>query len=285
MIFSDRICIEMPPDRDFKESLPSDTEILQLFQTDSEKAWDVFIEKHADFIFTTLRRSGFDQDKASDCFIYICEKLCEKEFRRLKTIKYAGEKGDLMPWLKQVINHLSINWFWSVTGRKRLPKPIEELPAREQKIFKFYFWQGQTPSRVYESMRLEQERNLELADIFDALEKIFEKLSDNKIWNLMSGLLRIQQPLSFDKEDEETGLSIEPTDDKPLPEKVLAKKENSEILNQAMENLLAREKLVIKMRYEDTLAVADIAKMLNLEIREVKNLLKSSLYKLRKTLL
>lgn len=269
----------------FKEKFPSDTEILSLFQTDSEKAWDLFIEKHADFIFTTLRHNGLDQDKASDCFIYICGKLCEKNFRRLKTIKYAGQKGDLMPWLRQVTNRMSVNWFWSVNGRKRLPKPIQEMPEREQKIFKFYFWYGQTPSRIYESMRLEQEKDLELADVFDSLDKIFECLSDKKIWNLMSGILRVQKPLSIDKEDEETGICFEIPDEKPLSEQILNQKETNEILNRALENLSAREKLALRMRYEDTLAIADIAKILSLEIREVKNLLKSSLYKLRKILL
>lgn len=275
----------MPLFNDSENSFPNDTEILQMFEADAEKAWHLFIEKHADFIFTTLRRNGFDQDDVSDCFIYICEKLCEQDFRRLKTVQYVGQKGDITPWLNQVTKRLSVNWFWLVNGRKRLPKPIEEMPERQQKIFKFYFWQGQTPSGVYESMRLEQEKDLELADVFDSLEKIFATLSDKKLWNLLSGVLRMSKPLSIDKQDEETGLSIEITDDKPLPEQVLTEKEESKILSDALKTLSPREKLVTKMRYEDTLSVADISGILNLEEREVRNLLKSSLYKLRKILL
>ena len=143
----------MPPFEDFKQNFPSDTEILKCFQSESEKGWGLFIDKHADFIFTILRRNGLDQDNASDCFVYICDKLCEKEFRRLKTIKYVGQKGDLTPWLRQVINRMQINWFWSVNSRNRLPKPIEEMSEFEQRIFKLYFWQGQKPSMVYESLR------------------------------------------------------------------------------------------------------------------------------------
>ncbi len=275
----------MPPFEDFKQDFPTDTDILRLFASESEKAWSLFIDKHADFIFTILRRNGLDQDKASDCFVYICEKLCEKEFRRLRTVKYVGQKGDLTPWLRQVTRRLFVNWFWSVNGRKRLPKPIEEMPKREQDIFKFYFWQGQPPSRIYESMCLEQDADIELADVFDSLEKIFAVLSDKKLWNLMSGLLKTQHILSIDKTDDETGFSLDPIDQYPFPEEVLSTKEDSDILLKALEYLSAREKLVISMRYEDVLTISDIAQILNFEIREVKNLLKSSLYKLRKELL
>ena len=101
----------------------------------------------------------------------------------------------------------------------------------------------------------------------------------------MSGLLRTQHTLSFDNTDEETGFGIDPIDQNPLPGQVLTNKEDSVALNKALGDLSMREKLVIRMRYEDTLAVAAIAEILRLETREIKNLLKSSLYKLRKVLL
>ena len=93
----------MCPKEEFKQSLLSDTELLDLFHTDQEKAWDLFIEKHANFIFTNLRRTGFDHDGAMDCFVYVCEKLCEKHFRRLKTVEYAGQKGDITPYRNPTI--------------------------------------------------------------------------------------------------------------------------------------------------------------------------------------
>jgi RNA polymerase sigma factor (sigma-70 family) len=264
--------------------VPSDSELLKLFQTEPERAWSLFIEKQADFIFGLLRRAGFDYDEAMNRFIYICEKLSEQNFRRLRTIQYAGQHGDITPWLRQVVKRLCINWAWSEEGRKRLFKPVAEMPAREQRIFELYFWRGQTPCEIYETLRLEHETNIELGDVFDALENIFAHLSQKKLWKLMSGLLRMRQTLSLDEADEETGLQLMLIDAGPTPEDALRRKEENQLLAQAMEKLCAREKLVMQLHYEDAMTSVEIATVLRLEEREVKNLLKSSLYKLRKAL-
>jgi len=262
----------------------ADSELLSLFQTEPHRAWTVFIDRYADTIFKTLQRTGFDYDQAMERFVYVCEKLCEQNFRRLKTIKYAGNQGELTPWLCQVVKRLSINWAWSEEGRDRLFKSIANLSMREQKIFELYFRRGLLPSEIHEQLLLEHEKNLELADVFESLENIFTHLSDNKLWRLMSQLNRTKQTLSFDATDEETGIKFEPVDESHNPEEVLIHKEENKIFEIALESLSVKEKLVLEFRYEEAMAVKDIAEILKLEEREVKNLLKSSFYKLRKVL-
>ena len=106
-------------------------------------------------------------------FVFVCEKLCEKDFRRLRTIKYAGEESGIKAWLTQVIKRLCVSWAWSEDGRKRLLGFVTEMPPRAQRIFQLYFWQGQTPFEIYESLRLEHDKEIEPGDVFDALEDIF----------------------------------------------------------------------------------------------------------------
>ncbi len=263
----------------------NDTELLKLFQQDGFRAWHLFCEKYSDFIYTCLRRAGFDYDDAMERFVYVFEKLCEDDFRRFKTIKYAGNEGDLKPWLKQVVKNLCVNWAWSENGRKRLFGFVAEMPPRQQRIFQLYFWQGQTPFGIYENLRLEHDRKVELGDVFDALETIFKKLSEKKLWRLMSNLSRMKKTISLDHEDEETGLSIEPVDESAEnAEEKLHKKEISGQLNSALETLSTREKLVVRFRYEEAMTVHEIAKMLGWEEREATNLHKSAIYKLRKFL-
>lgn len=263
----------------------SDTELLKLFHQDAIRAWHLFCEKYSDFIYTILRRSGFDYDEAMERFVYICEKLCEQDFRRLKTIKYAGNDGDLTPWLRQVIKNLCVNWAWSEDGRKRLFGFVMEMSLREQRIFQLYFWQGQTPFEIYESLRLEHDKTVDLGNVFDALEEIFACLSDKKMWRLMSNLSRMKKTLSLDYEDEETGLSLDAIDETSgNAEENLYKKEIFNQLKSALETLSAREKLVVQFRYEETMTLSEIAKMLHWEEREAVNLHKSAIYKLRKVL-
>lgn len=262
----------------------NDTELLRLFQQDEFRAWHLFCEKYSDFIYTLLRRSGFDYDEAMERFVYVFEKLCEDDFRRFKTVKYAGNEGDLTPWLRQVVKNLCVNWAWSETGRKRLFGFVAEMPPRQQRIFQLYFWQGQTPFGIYETLRLEHDKEVELGDVFDVLETIFENLSEKKLWRLMSNLSRMKKTLSLDYEDEETGSSIEPVDESAEnAEENLRKKEIFGQLNAALETLSTREKLVVQFRYEEAMTLSEIAKMLGWEMRETVNLHKSAIYKLRKS--
>lgn len=261
----------------------SDNELLKLFQQDASGGWHLFCEKYSDFIYTILRRSGFDYDEAMERFVYICEKLCEQDFRRFKTIKYVGNDGDLTPWLRQVVKNLCVNWAWGVDGRKRLFGFVAEMPARQQRVFQLYFWLGQTPFEIYETLRLEHDQTVELGDVFDALEASFERLSEKKLWRLMSNLNRMRKTLSLDYEDDETGLSLDVIDENaPNAEANLQQKETFGQLKSAFETLSTREKLVVQFRYEETMTLSEIAKMLGWEEREAVNLHKSAIYKLRK---
>lgn len=264
----------------------SDTVLLDLFQQEPIRAWNLFCEKHSDFIYTILRRMGFDYDEAMERFVYVFEKLCEDDFRRLRSVKYAGDEGDLTPWLRQVVKNLCVNWAWSENGRKRLLGFVKEMSAREQRIFQLYFWQGKTPFEIYENLRLEHDGYVKFVDVFDSLEKINKHLSQKKLWRLVSGLSRNRRTLSLDYENEETGLKIEPVDiDSKTAEDDLQASEDKKKLNEAFKNLSTREKLVVQFRYEESLTLGEIAKMLGWEKREAVNLHKSAIYKLRKVLL
>ncbi len=261
----------------------TDTDLLKLFQDNPQHAWSLFCDKYSDFIYTILRRAGFDYDEAMERFVYVFEKLCEQDFRRFKTIKYVGNDGDLTPWLRQVLKNLCVNWAWSVDGRKRLFGFVAEMPPREQRVFQLYFWQGNTPFEIYENLRLEHDKTVEVGDVFDALETIFARLSEKKLWRLMSNLNRMRKTLSLDLENEDSNFFIEPIDENALDaEENLLKKESFGQLKLAFETLSAREKLVVQFRYEETMTLGEIAEMLGWEERETTNLHKSAIYKLRK---
>jgi RNA polymerase sigma factor (sigma-70 family) len=249
--------------------------LLALFRHRPRHAWNLFIERYADFIFSLLRRMGFDYDQAMDRFVYVCEKLCEQDFRRLRSIRYAGSRGDLTPWLRQVVKRLCVNWAWSQDGRKRLLKRIAGLPSREQRIFELYFWSGLLPSEIHERLRLEHE-SVELGEVYDALETIFAHLSQKKLWRLLSGLSRARYTLSLDEFDDKTGLGFEPADENASPEEALLKREESDRISRALQSLTARERLVLKLRYDEMLAGGEIAKILRLDEKAVAGALKAA---------
>jgi len=264
--------------------LLSDSDLLALFQHQPEKAWRTFIDKHADTIFSLLRNLGFDYDQAMDRFVYVCEKLTEKNFRRLKAIKYTGSHGDLTPWLRQVVKRLCINWAWAENGRKRLLKPIARLGPCERRVFELYFWNGLMPSVIEERLSQEHFEGVTLASVFLALEQIFSRLSEKKLWRLISNLARAGGPASLDEVDDELGLSIDPPDGSSDPEQELVRREEDQRLRAALRDLPEQHLLIVRFRFEHALGTREIAEMLGREEREVKNALKASLRVLQKSL-
>lgn len=277
--------IGAPDNLNSSTSTLSDTELLMLFHRDPQRAWELFIEKYADPLFSYLHNLGFNYDQAMDRFVYICEKLCEQDFRRLRMIRYAGSSGDLTPWLRKVAKNLCINWAWSTDGRRRLFKPIARLPEREQRIFELYFWKGMSPSEIYERLHLlEHEGSIDLIEVLDSLERIFSVLSHKNLWRLMSNLARRREAISLDEVDEETGARVEFADSVPNAEETLIQKEAAERMSRALEGLSPREQLVIRFRYEEGMAIKEIAEMLHLGEQEVKASVKAILVKLKRSL-
>jgi DNA-directed RNA polymerase specialized sigma24 family protein len=261
----------------------SDTELLTLFHRDPQRAWELFIARYADVLFSYLNDLGFNYDQAMDRFVYICEKLSEQDFRRLKMIRYAGSRGDLTPWLRKVAKHLCINWAWSAEGRRRLFKPVARLSERDQHVFQLYFWKGMSPSEIHERLRHDQ-AEIDLIEVLDCLERIFAVLSHKNLWRLMSNLARRRDAISIDEVDEDTGARLELADARPNPEEMLIQKEAEERMDRALESLSPREQLIIRFRYEEGTAIKEIAEMLHLGEREVKGSLKAGLVRLRRAL-
>lgn len=263
--------------------VPTDSELIRLFRKKPQQAWRLFIDRYADQIFSLIRSLGFDYDQAMDRFVFICEKLCEKEFRRMKAIKYAGSHGDLTPWLRQVVKRLCINWAWSEDGRRRLLKPIAELGPIEQRVFELYFWHGLSPSEIDERLRQEHFANAEPGSVFSALDQILSRLSEKKLWRLISNLARTRGPVSLDETDE-SGHRWDAPDPQPDPEARLIQREQTERLRRTFAHLPERQVLILQFRFEHALSLSEIAQLMEMEQREVRKLLDNGLETLRKTI-
>ncbi len=259
-----------------------DAGLIELFARDTKRAWDLFIERYADAIFGQLRGMGFDYDDAMDRFVYICEKLAEDDCRRLRSIRFAGQHGEMVPWVRTVVKNLCINWAWSQDGRKRLFKPIERLSKLDQRVFELYFWGGLTPLAAEEQLR--REAFFEVADgtVFDALDRVIASLSVNHLWKLASGLLRARKAASFEQLSELAGVQIEAVESGPNPEESAAAAQQRSWLGRGLASLESRHRLVVQLRFEQALTLADIGRTLALSEREVKKLLDASLERLRK---
>lgn len=276
---------EQPPslEPDRLHAAATDGEILAGFSRAPGRAWTLFIERYADFVLSVLRSLGLDRDEAMDRFVYVCEKLVEDDFRRLRTIRFLGPGGDLKPWLARVTRRLAVNRAWSLAGRRRPNRAIERLPLRDQEIFDLYMWQGYGPSEIHQRLRTAGYPDLGLLDVLDALETILRLLGSRRIWRHVCRHARRRRPVPI-APGERTAAGFEPVDPRADPERELIAKEGSARLSAALDRLGAEQRLVLQLRFEEALTAAEIARILDLPERRVRSLFKRTMRGLRREL-
>ena len=221
-----------------------DRQLIAEIREDPHRGWSSFLDRYAQDLLVWIRHLGFDGDEAMDRFVFVCEILAEDRCRRLREIRHLGDRGELVPWLREVVRNAVVSWYWSQHGRQRLPKAIAALGEVEQRVFQAHYWEGLGPVEIRE--RLESEgRPLKLSTVFDALETIFSQLSDGDRWRLSSSLLRRLPALELE------ALPEAPATSEGAEETVL-KRERHERAGRALSSLEPGERLLLQLRYEES---------------------------------
>ena len=262
----------------------SDDGLLRLFRSEPRRAWDLFLDRYSNYILSVLRHMGFDHDEAMDRFVFVCEKLCENDFRRLQGVNSTGNRGELKPWLRAVVRNLAVSWAWSVDGRRRLFKSVTELSERHQKVFELHFWHGRSPSEICELLWAETQEEIVLLDVLALLEEIFSHLSAGQRWRLMSRLSRERQAVSIAVQDPDTGRAFEPASLGLSAEEELLARERRHLAEQALDSLEPKARLILQLRYEQNLSLSDVAKITDLSVSSVKRSQRLSFERLRQKL-
>jgi len=234
-------------------------QILEQFETrDSHAAWAAFIDEYAPIIFQVIRHFEADSDDASDCFQFVCERLCEGRFRRLRRYKSDGP-AKFSTWLRAVVRNLCLDRRRTQFGRRRIFRSIGRLSELDQEIF----------SLVHERNASEQEVLVSLAPRFphvtsalvtEAIERINNTLTTNQIWRLRARSAVVPNPRTGTSQRSEPT----PVDSAPNPEARVIFAERSRILDEALRRLSSAERLLIKLRFEEELTLEQIAKLLDL---------------------
>ena len=258
----------------------SDQALLELFRQQPQQAWKIFLDRYAERIIGQLRALSLDRDEAMDRFVFICERLAQNGFRRLRQVRKTGERGELVPWLRQVVKNAAIDWGWSQAGRRRLFRSVEDLGELEQRVFQLHFWAGLGPAAMVEALRIEGCTKIGSEQVFDALDKVLERLDAGQRWRLLSQLSDRHPTVGITKSP--TAPSWEPATREPDPEAELLQVERTRLLEQALANLPSRDRLIFRLRYDDALSLPDIAAIASLGLTTVKASLRKSREALRK---
>lgn len=234
-------------------------EILAQLETPAcSTAWAQFLDHYSPLIMLVVRKYESQPDRVNDCYLYVCEKLCDNRFRRLRKFDPYGP-ATFRSWLNVVVANLCIDWKRHRDGRRRPFKSIRELPRLERAVFRYRFRQELNFQACFEMLKPEFP-GLTEPRFASAVQRVSTALTPRQHF-----LLSTQRRESVSLQDSDAGSNIrEPADPHPGPEQVSERLQQSVRLKHGLAHLPAQQRLLLKLRYEQELTLKEIARLMRL---------------------
>ena len=237
----------------------SNDQLLQRLATPAAgEAWKLFLRRHTALIVSVARQYHHDEQRLRDCYLFVCEKLCDDSFRRLRA--YSPVEGaQFATWLRAVVGRLCVDWLRSEYGRQRRFRAIASLPELEQQVYALRFEQGLSIPACYQALsgRFPEVTEVQLAAM---VRRISGTLTSRQHWLLAT---RNKPVLSLDEPEvrREASLAADGED----PERRAADEEQQARLEAALQQLDSQQRLLLKLRYQQNLTLQEVARLAGLQ--------------------
>ncbi len=228
----------------------------------ADEAWEAFLVTHSPLILQVVRLFERDADEVQDCFLFVCERLRRGDMRRIRRFR-AGGTASFETWLRAVVRRLCIDWRRHRDGRFRLPRAIARLPDLEQNVFRCLHVRRLTENETFHALKplwpaLTREQ------LVEAASRVAAAFSGRSSWFFLVRRPRRQSlsAVSSSAEPEETGAGL--VDPRADPEREAAAHESLASLREALERLSPRDRLLVRLRYEQELSLEEIGRLTGL---------------------
>ena len=232
-----------------------------LASPDPGPAWNEFLQRYSATIMQIVRRYETDTDRARECFQRVCEALSDRNFQRLLSYR-QDSPARFRTWLTAVTSNLCIDWRRQKRGRFRPIRAVTRLPEREQLVYRCLYVRGL--SRV-ECLHMLAPRFPDLTEreIADINARLFALLTPQQRWQLGARAATAGPPTDeLTLEFDDAALQLE--EPGPGPEELVQSEQDRSRLAAALAALPARERLLLRLRYEQELTLAEVARLTSL---------------------
>ena len=244
--------------RPSKSELSGGELLSRLKSPNRVEAWKQFLDAYSSLIVLIASRYERGGDQVNDCYLFICEKLCEHDFRRLQSYKPEGS-ASFRSWLNVVIANLCIDWRRHSLGRERPFASIANLPQLEQMTFKYKFQRRMNLQACLERIQMHFP-GLTEPQLASAIARVSTTLTSSQHW-----LLSSQQTETISLHPSKTsGKGIDPVESQPGPEQTAEQAQHHEKLQCALDQLTPRQRLLIKLRYQQDLSLKEVARLMRI---------------------
>jgi RNA polymerase sigma factor (sigma-70 family) len=216
-------------------------------------------------------------EEAQDCFLFVCERLCENGCRRLQ--QYSPQRGaSFQTWLIAVAGNLCVDWHRTVYGRVSMPAAIIKLPELERLVYHYRVEQRQDLESCLFFMR-RQFPDLSRARLSKALASVHAALSSKQRWRHTA--LSQRGTISLD----EPGIKDSLAQQGRGPSREAQFDELEAALSTALSRLPPKQRMVLRLRYEQELGLDAVARVAGLrDLHHARRLIQAALKELREQL-
>ncbi len=223
-----------------------------------DAAWSEFLARYSPLIKRLIRRHYADDDHATECFIHVCGALSDDGFRRLRSFRPDGP-ARFKTWLMAVVANLCVDWRRKEQGRVRAPQCVSRLPELEQQVYRCIFVHRMSRAHCLEALasRFPELTEVTVAEIN---ARLFALLTPQQRWQMS---LRPSAPkqvaASAGSEDDDPTWQLATSG--PGPDDLAAELQQQRRLQDALSKLPAEQRLLLRLRYEQALSLAEVARL------------------------
>jgi RNA polymerase sigma factor (sigma-70 family) len=154
----------------------------RLNRADAGAAWAEFIDHFSAVILKVMYQFEYSQDRDTECFLYVCEKLSERQFRRLQSFNVTGKAG-FRNWLGTVVFNLCVDWHRAEFGRATLLPAIAALPVFDRLVYRNCYEQGMSREACFQAIKSDFPE-LTGDHVSSALARIHGLLTPRQRWQI-----------------------------------------------------------------------------------------------------
>lgn len=249
--------------------------LARLHDGDPE-GWPAFLREYAPALLQVARDIEHDPDAASDAFVFICEQLAARRFARLRQFTHDGA-ASFVTWLRVVAWNLALDARRRRRGRFRPLAVIRRMPILQQRLFRLRHEEGLSFEQAFATLQPEFP-GLGRPAIAEADDEVARQLDSRQRWLLATRRPQMESIDLTSEESDDDGLP-HPQDSSADPEWDLLKAKDRARLQQALATLDPADRLLLQLRYEESLTLARVAHVCGLKDpwtadRRIRDLLK-----------
>jgi RNA polymerase sigma factor (sigma-70 family) len=205
-----------------------------------------------------IRRHGFDDDQAAECFVQVCGALSDDGCRRLLSFRSDGP-ARFKTWLMAVVSNLCVDWRRKEQGRVRPLRCVAKLPELDQEVYRCIFMRGMSRAQCVEAL-LPQFPELAEATVSEINARLFALLTPQQRWQL-SARTSALKPVVCGVVPEHDDPAWQAAAPGPGPDDLAAEMQEQGQLRDALAKLPAEQRLLLRLRYEQNLTLAEVARL------------------------